>query len=101
MLLLTIPLLQTVGCGGGTSAATDPSQPNTNPPVAPATVPATPTGLQAGAGDAQVALTWAASSGATAYHVKRAAASGGPYSQVAAPMTASFTDPALSNGTTY
>ena len=63
--------------------------------------PAAPTGLQATAGNAQVGLSWTASSGATSYHVKRATTNGGPYTQVAAPTTANFTDTGLTNGTTY
>ncbi|HUM06680.1 MAG TPA: glycoside hydrolase family 44 protein [Terriglobales bacterium] len=63
--------------------------------------PATPTGLAATAGDQQVSLTWNASAGATSYHVKRSTASGGPYSQVAAPTVTNYTDTGLTNGTTY
>jgi fibronectin type 3 domain-containing protein len=68
-------------------------------PVLP--IPPMPTGLVATAGNQQVILTWSASSGATSYHVKRATTSGGPYSQVSAPTSASYTDPGLTNGTTY
>ena len=67
-------------------------------PVGP---PPTPTGLTATAGNAQVVLTWTASSGATSYHVKRATVSGGPYTQVAAPTSPNDTDTGLANGTTY
>jgi fibronectin type 3 domain-containing protein len=70
-------------------------------PVATAAPPATPTGLQATAGNAQVSLTWTASTGATSYHVKRSTTSGGPYTQVAAPTTTSDSDTGLTNGTTY
>jgi fibronectin type 3 domain-containing protein len=70
-------------------------------PTAPASAPAAPTGLQAAAGNAQVSLTWTASTGASSYHVKRSTASGGPYTQVAAPTTTSETDTGLTNGTTY
>jgi fibronectin type 3 domain-containing protein len=74
-------------------------------PVSAATLtptpPAAPTGLAANSGNAQVTLTWTATSGATSYHVKRATASGGPYSQVGAPTSAVYTDASLSNGTTY
>ena len=54
-------------------------------PVAPTQPPAVPSGLQATAGNAQVALTWTASCGATSYHVKRSTVSGGPYAQMGAP----------------
>ena len=70
-------------------------------PAAPQTVPPVPSGLQAAPGNAQVALTWTASTGATSYNVKRSATSGGPYTTVSSPSTASFTDTGLTNGTTY
>ena len=70
-------------------------------PSAPAAPPATPAGLTATAGNAQVSLTWTASAGATSYHVKRSTSSGGPYTQVAAPTTASDVDTGLTNQTTY
>ena len=66
-----------------------------------AAAPAAPTGLAANPGNTQVALTWNASSGATSYNVKRATASGGPYTTVASPTSTSFTDAGLTNGTTY
>ncbi|MFN2513924.1 MAG: hypothetical protein ABR568_21220, partial [Pyrinomonadaceae bacterium] len=52
-------------------------------PTAPPTPPAAPTGLTATAGNAQVALSWTASSGATSYNVKRSTTSGGPYTTIA------------------
>jgi fibronectin type 3 domain-containing protein len=63
--------------------------------------PAAPTNLQATAGNAQASLSWSASSGATGYHVKRSTTSGGPFAQIAAPTTTSYTDTSLINGTTY
>ena len=63
--------------------------------------PASPSGLTATPGDAQVALAWTSVSGATSYHVKRSTTSGSGYSQVGAPSTASFNDTGLTNGTTY
>jgi len=64
--------------------------------------PAAPTGLAATAGNAQVALSWSASSGATSYTVKRATTSGGPYTNVATGVTStSYTNTGLTNGTTY
>ncbi|WP_239619288.1 glycoside hydrolase family 48 protein [Cohnella mopanensis] len=63
--------------------------------------PAAPTGLTATAGNAQVVLSWTASSGATSYNVKRAATNGGPYTTVATGASTSYTDTALANGTTY
>ncbi|MEW9699760.1 glycoside hydrolase family 6 protein [Paenibacillus sp. SI8] len=65
-------------------------------------VPAAPAGLTATAGNAQVALSWSASSGAASYTVKRAATTGGPYTNVATGVTAtSYADTGLTNGTTY
>ncbi len=65
------------------------------------TTPAAPTSLTTTAGDQLISLTWAASSGATSYHVKRATTSGGPYTQVGVPMGASYSDSGLTNGTKY
>ena len=70
-------------------------------PKAPATPPSAPTNLQATAGNAQVSLTWTASTGATSYNVKRATTSGGPYTEIASPTTANFSDTGLTNGTAY
>ncbi len=70
-------------------------------PVAPTQPPVAPTGLIATGGNAQVSLSWTASSGATSYHLKRSTTTGGPYTQVSAPTTTSFTDTGLTNGTTY
>jgi fibronectin type 3 domain-containing protein len=70
-------------------------------PTAPVATPPAPTGVQATAGNAQVSLAWSASTGATSYHVKRSTTIGGPYTQVSAPTTTSFTDTALTNGTAY
>jgi len=64
-------------------------------------VPTPPTGLTATPGNTQVSLSWTGSAGATGYHVKRGSTSGGPYTQIAAPTTASYTDTSLTNGTTY
>jgi fibronectin type 3 domain-containing protein len=64
-------------------------------------VPAAPTSLTATPGNQQISLTWTASSGATTYHVKRAAVSGGPYTQVAAPAGNSYINTGLTNGTPY
>lgn len=64
-------------------------------------VPAAPMGLAATAGNAQVALSWTASSGATSYRIKRATVSGGPYMTIATNTTTSFTNTSLVNGTTY
>ena len=68
-------------------------------PASPA--PAAPTGPAATPGNAQVTLTWTASTGAASYHVKRATTTGGPYTQIANPTTTNYTDTSVTNGTKY
>jgi fibronectin type 3 domain-containing protein len=63
--------------------------------------PPVPTGLTATAGNAQVALSWNASSGATAYDVKRSTVSGTGYATISSPTGTSYTNTGLTNGTTY
>jgi GH35 family endo-1,4-beta-xylanase len=63
--------------------------------------PPVPTGLVATAGNAQVQLSWNASTGATGYNVKRSTTSGGPYTTVGMVSNTSFTNTNLTNGTTY
>lgn len=63
-----------------------------------------PAGLAAAASNGQVALSWAAASGAVSYNVKRATTSGGAYTTIstAGAVTApSYTDTTVANGTTY
>ena len=69
--------------------------------VLPVVPPAMPTGLTATPGGSQVALNWNTSSNATSYNVKRATASGGPYTRIANPTTASYSDPGVVNCATY
>jgi hypothetical protein len=90
-LLALVPAFLSCGGGGGGSG-------NGGGGV---TVPAAPTGLKATAGNAQVALTWNASAGATSYNVQRSTTSGGPYTVVSSPAVTSDTDTGLTNGTTY
>ena len=64
--------------------------------------PPAPTGLTATPGNAQVSLSWNASTGASSYNVKRSTTSGGPYTTIATGVTStSFTNTGLTNGTTY
>ena len=70
-------------------------------PTASVAIPPVPSSLQAAAGDAQVSLTWSASTGATSYNVKRATTSGGPYATVGSATTTSFTNTGLVDGTKY
>ncbi|PWW07156.1 processive endocellulase [Paenibacillus cellulosilyticus] len=78
------------------------AQASVTPAAAPVTIPAAPASLTATAGDAQAVLGWTASSGATSYNVKRSAISGGAFTTIATGVTGtSYTDTALTNGTTY
>ena len=65
----------------------------------PPTLAAPPSSLDAApasGGEAGVALSWPAASGATAYHVKRSATDGGPYTVIARVNGTSFTDASAS-----
>ncbi|MCC2670997.1 MAG: hypothetical protein K0Q72_3468, partial [Armatimonadetes bacterium] len=85
---------------GGESAAS--AQVSATPSAPAATAPAAPTGLQAAAGNAQVTLSWTASTGATSYTVKRSTTSGYGYAAVASGQTGtSYTDATVANGTAY
>jgi fibronectin type 3 domain-containing protein len=90
--IVLLALLWLPGCGGSEGGS---------PPPPPPVVPSVPAGVMATAGNAQVSLSWTASSGATSYHVKRAAVTGGPYTTVASPTTTSDTYTGLTNGTAY
>jgi cellulose 1,4-beta-cellobiosidase len=68
-------------------------------PLAP--IPQPPTGVTATPGNAQVSLSWTASSGATSYNVKRSTTNGGPYTTVGSTGGTSFTNTGLTNGTAY
>ena len=82
------------GCGGYAS-------PGNGSGGGGGSAPPPPTGLTASAANAQVNLSWAASSGASGYYVKRSTASGGPYSQLASPTPTNYADNGVSNGTKY
>lgn len=65
-------------------------------------VPVAPTGLNATPISASaIGLSWADSTGATSYSVKRAAVSGGPYTTVDTGNDTLFNDQGLLAGTTY
>jgi fibronectin type 3 domain-containing protein len=66
-------------------------------PVAP---PPAPTNLTATPADMKVTLTWTASTGATAYRIRRGTASG-VYSTIATVATTTWANTGLTNGTTY
>lgn len=63
--------------------------------------PNTPTGLNATAGNAQVALDWTEVFGASGYCIRRGMMSGGPYAIIAALAGAGFVDTAATNGAIY
>ncbi len=66
------------------------------------TRPAAPASLTATAGNAQVALTWSGSIGATGYVIKRGASSGNETTTVATGFTGTnYTDTPLTNGIAY
>jgi fibronectin type 3 domain-containing protein len=69
----------------------------------PQTAPAAPTSLNAAASNAQVTLTWTASTGATSYNLYRATTAGGEGTTplVTGLTGTTFTNTGLSNGTTY
>lgn len=97
-----------VNGANGLAATAVPSGIYTTPGYVPvpeggtSTIPASPTGLNAAAGNAQAALSWNAAAGASSYNVKRAATSGGSYTIIATGLTAtSYTNTNLTNGTTY
>jgi hypothetical protein len=94
--LLTALLLAVflAGCGGYAS-------PGNGSGGGGGSAPPPPTGLTASAANAQVNLSWAASSGASGYYVKRSTTSGGPYSQLASPTPTNYADNGVSNGTKY
>ena len=85
------------GAGGESASSLQASATPTLPPPPPA-----PTGLTATPGNAQVALSWNAASGASSYTVKRSTVTGGPYTTVQSGITAtSYTNTGLTNGTPY
>lgn len=68
----------------------------------PKVPPAAPTGLTATAGTSQITLSWATTSGATAYRIKRATVSGGTYTTLTSSVaTTSYIDSSLTPGTIY
>jgi len=87
------------GCAATTSGGSN-SNPGGNTPPG-TTIPATPSGLQASPGNAQVSLAWAAGVTATSYNVKRSTTTGGPYTKISSPTATNFTDTGLANGTAY
>jgi fibronectin type 3 domain-containing protein len=70
--------------------------------IAPnATLPLAPTGVTATAGNANVTVSWTASTGASNYTIRRGTATGGPYGTTATVTTTTDTLTGLTNNTTY
>jgi fibronectin type 3 domain-containing protein len=91
-------VVSAVNSGGESSNSSEVSA----TPSAPLTAPATPTGLHATGGNAQVSLSWNASTSAASYNVKRSTTNGGPYNTaVASPTVTNYTDTTVTYGTTY
>jgi chitodextrinase len=87
--------VNTVGTSGSSNQAS--ATPNNN-----VAVPSAPTNVTAAAGNAQAAISWTASTGATSYTVLRSTTSGSGYTQIATGVSGSpYTDIGLANGTTY
>jgi polysaccharide biosynthesis protein PslG len=95
--LIAVCSVHLAGCAGIPGAAPEKS----SSPGISQSVPDMPSNVAANAGNGQVTLTWNPSARATSYHVKRAATSGGPYTQVATPSATGYVDAPLTNGTTY
>ncbi len=60
-----------------------------------------PDPVTATASNAAVSLSWPSATGASSYRVSRSLFSGGPYQTIACPSGLAYTDPGLTNGTTY
>ena len=60
-----------------------------------------PQSLAATTASGQIALTWNAVANATGYTVRRAPASGGPFTIIALPTAANFTETGLADGVSY
>jgi cellulose 1,4-beta-cellobiosidase len=86
-----VSLVFTTGCGGYGSRGNGGGV-SQAPPI--------PTGLAASAANAQVNLTWNASSGATGYYIKRSSTSGSE-AQIAAQAGTTYADNAVANETKY
>ncbi len=88
-------VVRAVGIGGTSPASSQVS-------ATPQAAPVAPIGLSATAGDAQVALSWSASTNATGYKVFRATSAGGyGATPLATTTNTSYLDTSAVNGTTY
>jgi alpha-L-arabinofuranosidase len=69
--------------------------------ILPQTLPASPAGLTAFGGNAQVSLNWSATAGADAYRVWRATTANGSYTAIGTVASPQFADTNVTNGQTY
>ena len=88
-----------LGTFNGANLLADLSGGTSTPPTV--TVPAAPTNLAATAGNAQIALSWTASTGAASYNLYRGTAAGAETLLKSGLTATSYTDTGLTNGTTY
>ncbi len=86
-----------LGTFNGASLLADLSGGTSTPPA----VPAAPTNLAATAGNAQIALSWTASTGASSYNLYRGTATGAETLLKSGLTATSYTDTGLTNGTAY
>ena len=88
-----------LGTFNGANLLADLSGGTSTPPTV--TVPAAPTNLTATAGNAQIALSWTASTGAASYNLYRGASTGTEALYKSGLTATSYTDTGLTNGTAY
>ena len=69
-------------------------------PTLPPAIPDVPTNVTATSGAGTITIAWSAAARATSYNVKRSYTSGGPYTTIASPTTASYVDNSVASGTT-
>jgi fibronectin type 3 domain-containing protein len=89
-LAVCLVLLALAACGGGGDSSST-----------PATDPMAPTAITVTAGNAEVAITWGAVTGATSYNIYRSTTHGSQGTKVGASSVTSYTDTTAVNGTTY
>ena len=87
-----------VTASNGSCSSTNSNQASVTPICVP---PPTPAVVTPTAGDGQVSLTWATSSGATLYRVSRNTTGTGTFTQIATRTAASYLDQPLTDGTKY
>jgi cellulose 1,4-beta-cellobiosidase len=87
-----------VAAANGAGTSTNSAQASATPF---SSIPPAPTGVTAKPGDTKVTLSWAASSGATVYRVRRGTVSGGPYATIATVASTLWANTGLTDGTTY